>query len=146
MMLVTALTVALLWGVMPIAFKHVMSRGPASATPRVVLLISAATTGLAACAYALAARQGLGRELRDVPARSVLIVAATALATLFFAQWVYLRLLQERQSYVVTALTYSSPVFTLLLAAVLLGEKVSFLGAAGVLLIVAGVLCLGFAS
>lgn len=55
----------------------------------------------------------------------------------------YYYILEKHHAYVISALVYSSPVFTVLFAHMVLKERVTVLGMAGVLLIVTGVVLLG---
>jgi drug/metabolite transporter (DMT)-like permease len=51
--------------------------------------------------------------------------------------------LKKHDSYIISALIYSSPIFTLLLACLFLNEQITYYGLLGVLFIVVGV---GFIS
>ena len=133
-----ALFVALLWGVQPVIHKHLLAR----VDPRVVMAVGAAfylacVAGFAAWNWG-AVRAGAAR----LSGRDVAWIGAASVLTAFVANVVYLYVLRGHDSYVVSALIYASPVFTLALAALALRERVTPAGAAGVLLIVAGVLLL----
>ena len=68
------------------------------------------------------------------------IVAFSSIFTAFVANYLNVQLLRKHDSYIVTAITFSSPLFTLLLASLFLGEKVNIYGIIGVILIVVGIM------
>jgi drug/metabolite transporter (DMT)-like permease len=71
-----------------------------------------------------------------------LAIAATALAGLIIANYLYLYLLKHHQSFLISALVSCAPLFTLLFAYLFLKEKITLTAAFGVFLIVIGVICL----
>jgi drug/metabolite transporter (DMT)-like permease len=71
-------------------------------------------------------------------------IAVTASLSGLLGNIMYLYVLKRYDSHIVTALTYSSPFFTMFLAYMILHEKITLMGALGVTLIAAGVICLAF--
>lgn len=138
--IVTSLFVAFLWGLTPIIHKHVLN----TIDPLLVFVLSGIVFGVGAIILLFVNRDGsLVDKFRSTDTVALAWIVAAQLVTMF-ATMLYLQLLQKHHSYVVTALTYSSPVFTLILAYLILNEKVSIAGAMGVLLIVAGIALLAF--
>jgi drug/metabolite transporter (DMT)-like permease len=74
--------------------------------------------------------------------RQVAVIGATTVLTGFAANWLYFNVLRAHNSFVISALVYSCPLFTLLLAAAFLNERITVAGVAGVLLICAGLFCI----
>ena len=136
-----SLAVSAMWGVTPVAHKYVMSaRG---VDPRVVMVVSGATYALCIVGYGAFHAKDMVSEYRKLDAGSLGIIAVTAAMTAFLANIIYLYLLRGHTTYVVTAIMYSAPVFTLLLSLLLLRqEQVTPMGCLGTLLIVLGVVCL----
>ena len=62
----------------------------------------------------------------------------------FIPNILYFYLLKEHDSYVVSALVNSAPVFTVLISYFLLKEKLTKYGIIGIILIVGGIVCLSF--
>lgn len=60
----------------------------------------------------------------------------------FGANILYLWVLQHNDSYVVTAVAFTSPIFTLILAYFILNERVTPISVVGVFMIVIGVYCI----
>jgi drug/metabolite transporter (DMT)-like permease len=80
--------------------------------------------------------------MKQLSIRDVCFIGFTSMITGFFASLIYFHILKKHESYVIAALIYSSPVFTLLISYFVLKEKVSYIGVAGVILIVSGVIML----
>ena len=135
------LTVAMLWGLSPVIYKHVMH----TIDPKVVMVLGGAVY---ACCLALFAawhwstiRSNMATHMTWPLMRWIVL---TAVVTMFSANVIYFYVLDRHDSHLVTALIASSPVFTLGLAYLFLQEKVHALSVAGLALIVAGVVCLAF--
>jgi drug/metabolite transporter (DMT)-like permease len=64
-----------------------------------------------------------------------------SILTAFLGTYLYFYVLKDNDSYIVTTLTYSSPVFTLLLAYLILNENITLMGLLGVILFIASILC-----
>jgi transporter family protein len=60
------------------------------------------------------------------------------------ANYLYFNIIKIEDSYIVSAITYSSPVFTILVAYLLLQENISISSIIGILLIVVGAVILSF--
>lgn len=135
-----ALLVALLWGISPIIHKHVMTR----LDPVVVMVIAASFSTVFMIGFLLV---NYGRVTSGWHAVRTSDVAWIGLATLFcsfVANIIYFFVLKEHKSHVVSALIYASPAASLVLAYAVLKEDVTWTGATGVLLVVAGCLCVAF--
>jgi uncharacterized membrane protein len=76
--------------------------------------------------------------------RHIAFIAFTAIVCGFLANMLYFYILKRHPSYIVSALIYSSPVFTLVIAYMFLGEYISLMGLLGVLFITTGVICIAF--
>ena len=76
--------------------------------------------------------------------KQVFLIAITVILGGFFANLLYFIILNKHESSVVSALIYSSPVFTLVLAMLFAKEKVSIVGIMGIILITLGVICIAF--
>ena len=133
-----ALVIAALWGVQPVAQKVLVRDLGAD-----LALVLGAPLYLAAVACFVALRwRHIQPRLRRVTLAHVGIAALVTLACAFVANLIFVRLLAHHDSFWVSALAYSSPVVTTLLAMWLLRERVDAVSATGVALVVAGVLLL----
>lgn len=138
----TALFVAFLWGLTPVIHKHVLS----SIRPTTVMVLGGIMYFACIVAYAVYHRDALVHDVVNLTPSIVMWVAVASILTGFVANILYMYALKDEQSYVISALIYSSPAFTLLIAYLFLHEKLTIQGVVGVLLIVAGVTCLALGS
>lgn len=135
-----ALLVAFLWGVAPVIHKHVLK----SISPHVVLIISGVSYITCLAIFAAIHQRKLIEGIKHIHAKYVLIIALTSIFTAFIANIIYLNVLKHQDSYIISALIYACPVFTLILAYVFLKEKVTLFGGLGVFFIILGVICIIF--
>ena len=82
------------------------------------------------------------KDWAKLDAKTIMLIGAVSVLTGFVANMLYFFVLKKHDSHVVSALIYSSPVFTLLLAYFLLHEKVTPIGCIGVIMVVLGVVCI----
>ena len=136
----SGLFVSFLWGLAPVIHKSVLQ----NVDFRVVMVIGGLFYAVCLVVFALWHRQAIfhSKALKTLTWKSVSMIAFAAIATAFIANLIYFYVLKKHDSYVVSALIYSAPVFTALLAMWLLGERISVMGGVGVLLIVLGIVCL----
>ena len=135
-----ALFVALLWGISPVIHKHVLK----NVAPKVIMTVGSIFYFLCMCLFVIYNWEFLKNEVPKLDQMSLLWIAIASIISAFIANVLYFYILKKHDSYVVSALIYASPVFTLLLAVMLLKEKVNAYGIGGVLLIVTGVILMAF--
>lgn len=135
-----ALFVSFLWGAQVIAHRYVLNERKAD--PKVLMIISSLVYMCCIAFFALYNWQSVQKGIQTIDAISFSLIAATAILCGFLANLLYIYILKDNESYVVGTLIYSSPVFTLLIAILLLKERVTWIGLAGVSFIIFGVLCL----
>lgn len=84
---------------------------------------------------------------KDVPKityKDIGLIAFVSGIVGFVGNLLYLYVLKKHSSSIISALVYSSPIFTLLLAYALNTEKIAPLGIIGILLVVKGIICIAF--
>ena len=138
-----ALFVALLWAIAPILHKIAFKSG---ITPPTMMFVGSIFYFICMIGYSVAHRHTLQKEVKMLNIKAVAIIATASILTAFIANLVSLALIKRHVSYVVTAITFCSPIFTLILGYLVLKERVTILGVVGVLLVVCGILCLAFTS
>lgn len=136
-----SLIVAVQFGLMPIFHKqllHVLK-------PNTILVVSWVLYSLACLIFAIINKDNIARDAqKNLKWKHVGILAITAVVCNFFGHYIYYNVLKNNDSHIVTALIFSSPIVTLLIAYFYLKEKISFVGFTGVCLIVLGVICIAF--
>jgi uncharacterized membrane protein len=134
------LILSFLWGVLPVVHKAVLS----TLNHRVVLVMSGVIYFATLLVYTAWNWKVLRKEGKKITVKHVAWLSAGTIGCTFLGSIIYYYLISEYDSHIVTAISYSSPFFALILAWLFLKEDVSVMGAVGVLLIVAGVVAIGF--
>lgn len=135
-----ALFVGFLWGFSSVIHKLLLNKY----SPVSLLIISSVFYFSCVIIYFCNNTELVLRDLYRISHRDMFIVAMNAIVTGFLANRLYLDVLQKQDSYIITALISTSPLFTLILAYLLLKEKIKFYGVLGVFLIVIGTVCLAY--
>ena len=138
MLVPTSLMVAFLWGVQPIVHKYVLK----NIDPKTIMIVGGAFYVACLLVFAIRYRGTLRKDWAKLDPVTVCLIGASAVLTGFVANLLYFFVLKKHDSYVVSALIYAAPAFTLLLAWLVLHEKVRKIGAIGVVLVVLGTLCI----
>lgn len=135
-----ALFIAFLWGLSPVIHKNVLG----TLSHHTTLVVSSAFYTVCTVVYAWYNWNHIAKDWRVLNAKLVGYIAFAAIVCGFLTNILYFMVLKRYESHIVSALIYSSPVFTLILAVLLLRERVSFYGFLGVAFITIGVLFLAF--
>jgi len=135
-----ALFIAFLWGLQPVLLKHLLKRFSWTTVLVVVVFVQA----LCVAGLGLYHSSSILTELQKFGYADMGIVAVAAVLTMFASSLVYYSILQQHASSVVAALVYTAPAFTLLLAYLLLHERITTPLMVGVALVVAGVSVIGY--
>lgn len=135
-----ALFVAFLWGVQPIIHKYVIK----TIDPKTIMVVGGVFYTACLALYGLYHRRTIQQDAGNLSATLILVIGMTSILTAFFANLLYFHIIKKHESYVVSALIYCSPIFTLLLAYFVLHERVTTIGTIGVAFIIAGVVLIGF--
>jgi drug/metabolite transporter (DMT)-like permease len=135
-----ALLVAFFWGLHPLVQKSLVM----ALDTEVLIIIGGLFYFAAVIVFALFNWKSFSQNARKITVAHLATMCALSIITVFGANLIYVYILKKHEGYVISALIYSSPAFTLLLAYLFLRQEISTYGVVGVLLIVAGVVCLAF--
>ena len=138
--LVISLIVSFLFGITPITHKYLFSIHPIS--KETMITSGAFFYFLCALVYFIVNRKKVILDVKRLPSSSLAIMACSAVFSGFLANYLYFKAIQHSSSYVVSALIFSSPMFTFALAYFILKEEVTYRSALGVFCIVLGVILL----
>lgn len=132
-----ALFVGFLWGLAPIVHKILLK----NIDFKLFMVLSSLTFFTCTCLFAAYFWKDLLAEKKKLNFANVAWIVITAIVTGFIANLIYLFVLKDNKSYVVSALIYCSPFFTLALSYLFLkNEKITYIGASGCILITLGVI------
>jgi drug/metabolite transporter (DMT)-like permease len=135
-----ALFVAFLWGIHPILNKILLGKFNLST----VVVLNNVVYGLAVLVFFFINYTEIAKDVKKINSHDLLILFSVALIAGFLANLLYYYVLKSHESSIVSALVFSSPIFTLLVAYFFLKEELSGFGILGILLIVLGVVCIAY--
>lgn len=135
-----ALFISFLWGVSPVVHKAVLQK----ISEHTALVVSSSIYMVCTVLYGIYHRSSIERDWRKLDTKIVGALTFTAVICGFLTNVIYFNVLKRYESHIVSALIYSSPVFTLIVAWYTLNERVRFNGFLGVVLITIGVVFLAF--
>ena len=139
----TALFISFLWGLSPVIHKYLLSGQDLH--PETMLVIGGTLYSVCLVLYGWYKRKLVMHDVKSrMTWKSWLAVGLTSIVCGFVANMLYFFILKKHTSYIVSALIYASPLFTLILALLFLKEKVTAMGMVGVFFIVMGVVCIAF--
>ncbi len=134
--------VALLWGVSPIAHKTMIGK----MDTKMVFILNSVFYTLCIIGYTLYYWNHFKEQAPKLHSKDLYYLGAISIIMSFIPNILYFYLLKEHDSYVVSALVNSAPVFTVLVSYFILKEKISKYGIIGILLIAGGIICLSFSE
>lgn len=137
---ITSLTVAFLFGIAPITHKFLFGRHPIA--KETMIISGAFFYFLCASIYFCVNRKVVIKDIKSLPSSTIAIMALSAIFSGFLANYLYFKAIQHNSSYIVSALIFSSPMFTFILAYFLLKEDINFKSGLGVVCIILGVILL----
>ena len=133
-----SLIVSLFWGISPVFYKMIMSK----VDTKLTFIINNLFFTLGVLGYTFYYWDQIKVDVQNISMRDTLTIGAIAIILSFIPNIIYYNLINDHDSYVVTALVNSAPVFTVGLSYLLLKENITKYGMLGVVLIIVGVFCL----
>jgi drug/metabolite transporter (DMT)-like permease len=131
-----ALFVSLLWGTQPVAHKFLLSKYSSTT----ILLISSFLYFSLISMVAISRNKDIKKDYANMTTRDLLIILAIGLFSGFLGNVLYLQVLKDNNTSIISALIYSSPVFTLIISYLFLKERLNMYGLLGVITIIIGVI------
>lgn len=104
------------------------------------MLISVAVNCFLIICLALYRQREVVADINKMTANDAFILLCLPVFTVFAANIMYYYILKDRESSIISALIYSSPVFTIILAYLFLKERLDFYGISGVFAIIFGII------
>lgn len=135
-----SLLISFLWGISPIIHKFIFNNKPIS--PITMMVSGSAVYFACSFIYFTMNHKVVLNDLKHMDSTTIMLVVFSAVIAGFFANYLYFNVIKNHASYLVSALVFSSPFFTLLFSYFLLKEDISLTSLIGVMLIVLGVILL----
>jgi len=140
--ILVALLIALIWGISPIMYKHLLDRYHATSIIVFVSIVYMICVFIMGCYNHKEVFDDYSRiDINDIG--WIILVSSLGL---FLANFLQVTVLKDNDPTIVSPIIYSCPLFTLLLAYMLFNTTINFPCLLGVVLIVSGVLCISTCS
>jgi drug/metabolite transporter (DMT)-like permease len=130
--------IALLWGVSPIAHKTMIGK----MDTKMVFVLNSLFYTLCIIGYTIYYWDHFKVTAPKLASKDVYMLGGISILMSFIPNILYFYLLKHHDSYVVSALVNSAPIFTVLVSYFLLKDPINKYGIAGVILIIGGIICL----
>ncbi len=127
-----AVFVAAVWGLSPILEKLSLRDAPTTVVMTIRLLF------ISACITVFTIATGKGAEVFEVSGRTLTLILAAGLLGGIIGLFVFFSAIKDGEASYVIPIVATAPLFSALYAWAILGEKISPMRAAGILLIVLG--------
>lgn len=135
-----SLIVSLFWGISPVFYKMIMSK----VDTKITFILNNIFFTIGVIGYTWYYWDQIKTDIKNISIRDTLAIGTIAILLSFIPNVIYYNLINDHDSYVVSALVNSAPIFTVGLSYLLLKENITKYGMLGVVLIIVGVCCLSF--
>ena len=133
-----SLIVSLFWGISPVFYKMMMNK----VDTKLTFIINNLFFTLGVIGYTWYYWDQIKTDIKNISMRDTLAIGVIAILMSFIPNVIYYNLINDHDSYVVSALVNSAPIFTVGVSYLLLKENITKYGMLGVVLIIVGVCCL----
>jgi drug/metabolite transporter (DMT)-like permease len=135
-----ALLISFIWGATPIVHKYIFNSF-SFMTPETMMVVGGLLYFIFTLCYFACNKKKVIEPLKQLPLSIIALMCVTALIG-FLANYMYFNVIGKHASYLVSALIFSSPFFTLILSYLLLKEEITMMSFIAVMLIVVGIIML----
>lgn len=125
--------IAFLWGLHPIFHKFLQKKLDVI----IIFIMVWLTTSLFMIFFIIYHNKHIYHNITTITRYEIVIFCIIGIITVI-ANYLYFKTIKEVDSYIVAALTYSSPLFTVIIAYFLLKEDVTFSSLVGIMFIIFG--------
>ena len=133
-----ALFISLCWGIVPVAHKSILTH----ISPITIMLLSVFIYAFLIIIYAALNTKVIYKDMYNISKTDIIVILFSSGIAAFFGNVLYFNILKNHDSSIISALIYSCPMFTLIIAYLFLKERINTIGIVGILCIVLGVICI----
>ena len=137
-----SLLVAFFWACITVIDKHILT----TLKSHTVLFVGSVATILFACIYCLYHKDSIIDDFNNLNFTLIFWICIATFLSVITANILYLELLKEHNTAIVTAITYSAPVLVLIMSMILFKEKLSLYSGLGIMLVIAGTILVGISD
>jgi len=131
-----ALISGFMWGMAPVIHKVLLVKYQ----PITIMLLNSFTYAISMMLIVFFNYKMFMKDMNKIKYEDILIIVLSSIGILVIGNLIYYYVLREHDSSLVSALIYSSPVFTLILAYIFLKERLSMYGYLGIFSILLGII------
>jgi uncharacterized membrane protein len=131
-----ALISGFMWGMAPVIHKVLLVKYQ----PITIMLVNSFTYAISMMLIVFFNYKMFMKDMNKIKYEDILIIILSSIGILVIGNLIYYYVLREHDSSLVSALIYSSPVFTLILAYIFLKERLSMYGYLGIFSILLGII------
>ena len=131
-----ALISALMWGIAPVIHKVLLVKYQ----PITIMLMNSFTYAICMILIVFFNYKLFMKDMNKMKYDDAIVIMLSSIGILIVGNLIYYYVLREHNSSLVSALIYSSPVFTLILAYIFLKERLSMYGYLGIFSILLGII------
>jgi drug/metabolite transporter (DMT)-like permease len=129
-----ALFISFLWGIGNVIHKHLLE----DISGLSLMLYSSIIYAVCIIATAVYNKSIIIKDYKKIDLRIASILFFTTVLTTYFSNVLYFYILKSHETSIISALVYSSPVFTVIFAYLFLNERLSLCGLIGIFMIILG--------
>jgi len=129
-----ALFISFLWGIGNVIHKHLLD----DISGLSLMLYSSIIYAVCIIATAVYNKSIIIKDYKKIDLRIASILFFTTVLTTYFSNVLYFYILKSHETSIISALVYSSPVFTVIFAYLFLNERLSLCGLIGIFMIILG--------
>ena len=133
--LAEGLFISFLWGALGVVNKYVLNHLESST----VFVLSGTVYFLLLLGLWFYNKKTIDKDLKKITQFQIFCIVASAIFLTFLPNFLYYYFLKRTKASIITAIGYSAPVFTLILAHLVLNEKIKAISALGIILITLGI-------
>ena len=137
-----SLLVAFFWACITIIDKYVLH----ILQTHTIVFIGTLATFVFAGLYCLYHKNSIIDDFENVNYTLIFWISVTTFLSVVTANVLYLELLKNHNTAIVSAITYSSPVLVLLMSMILFKEKLNLYSGIGILLVITGTIFVGISN
>lgn len=134
--IILAIFISFLWGIQPIIHKHLLNKYNSIT----IMLSSSIVYCSLTIILSIYKYRDVATDIQKLTSRDIGILVGLPIFTIFMANVIYYYILKNHESSIISALVYSSPAFTLIIAYLLLNERLNLYGLLGIFAIIIGVI------
>jgi len=138
--IVLALLISFLWGIQPVIYKHLLT----IINPFTLMVLNGSLNFICLGLLYLYYNKEINTDFKKLSIKDYGLIFFIVIITVFLTNIIFYSILQNNDTSIITALVYSAPIFTLIMAYFILKERINIFGILGIILIILGVICIAY--